>query len=76
MDNGRDGSKSPRPPSRAATTQPDDLGPPLSGSLEQRSGTTCGKRLVLRMSRQPPQARARKKVQGSKRKVGASGCGC
>ena len=76
MDNGRDGSKTPRPPSRAATTQLDDLGPPLSGSLEQRSGTTCGKRLVLGMSRQPPQARARKKVQGSKRKVGASGCGC
>ena len=46
MDNGRDGSKSPRPPSRAATTQLDDLGPPLSGSLEQRSGTTCGKQLA------------------------------
>ena len=31
---------------------------------------------VLGMSEQPPQARARKKVQDSKRKVGASGCGC
>lgn len=29
MDNGRDGSKSPRPPSRAVTTQLDDLGPPF-----------------------------------------------
>lgn len=74
---GRDGSKSPRPPSRAATTQLDDLGPPLSGSTGAKiEDYLASSWPVLRMSEQPPQAHARKKSRTASEKSGASGCGC